>query len=54
MYNVMQFISGKVILTTSTNGKVVVQMNTEVELETVAFSKDPQMSYLALGKHHII
>lgn len=47
-------ISGKVILTTSANGKVVVQMNTEVELETVAFSKDPQMGYLALGKTHVL
>lgn len=46
----MLLISGKMVLTTSTNGKVVVQMNTEVELETVAFSRDPQMGYLALGK----
>lgn len=49
--NLMASIStdGKVILTTSNNGKIVGQLETENDLETVAFAENPQLGYLALG-----
>ncbi|XP_047545134.1 angio-associated migratory cell protein [Vanessa atalanta] len=40
---------GKIVLTTSNNGKVVGQLQTEIDLEVVAFSPDPQLEFLALG-----
>lgn len=36
-------------MTTSSNGKVVAQMEAENDLEVVAFSPDPQLGYFALG-----
>ncbi|KAJ2953729.1 hypothetical protein O0L34_g1352 [Tuta absoluta] len=49
--NLMASIStdGKVVLTTSVNSKVVGQLQTETDLESVAFSQDPQLGYLATG-----
>ncbi|XP_013168433.1 PREDICTED: angio-associated migratory cell protein [Papilio xuthus] len=48
--NIMASIStdGKAVLTTSMNGKVVAQLETDDDLETVAFS-NPQLGFLALG-----
>ncbi|XP_063838598.1 angio-associated migratory cell protein [Ostrinia nubilalis] len=40
---------GKVVLTTSVNGKVVGQIDTENDMEVVTFAKDPQLDYFALG-----
>ncbi|CAG9566756.1 unnamed protein product [Danaus chrysippus] len=40
---------GKAVMTTSSNGKVVAQMEAENDLEVVAFSPDPQLGYFALG-----
>ncbi|CAK1550034.1 unnamed protein product [Leptosia nina] len=49
--NLMASIStdGKVVLTTSVNGKVVAQLQAENDLETVAFCPDLQLGYFALG-----
>lgn len=49
--NLMASIStdGKVVLTTPSNGKVVGQIETENDLETVAFAPNPQLGLLALG-----
>lgn len=49
-FNSLTFLSfsGKVVLTTPNNGKVVGQLQAENDLETVAFSKEPS-GYLALG-----
>ncbi|XP_041979679.1 angio-associated migratory cell protein [Aricia agestis] len=49
--NLMASISadGTVVLSTSTNGKIVAQFEAEKELETVAFSPDPQLGLLALA-----
>ncbi|XP_072936851.1 angio-associated migratory cell protein [Epargyreus clarus] len=49
--NLMASIStdGKVVLTTSTNGKIVGQIDYENDLETIAFPQDPQLGYFALG-----
>uniref|UniRef100_S4PK93 Angio-associated migratory cell protein n=1 Tax=Pararge aegeria TaxID=116150 RepID=S4PK93_9NEOP len=41
--------NGKIGLTTPSNGKVVQEIDTEVDLETIAFSPDPQQGYFALG-----
>ncbi|XP_053616269.1 angio-associated migratory cell protein isoform X2 [Plodia interpunctella] len=40
---------GKIVLSTATNGKVVGELETENDLEVIAFSKDPQMDYFATG-----
>ncbi|XP_026727063.1 angio-associated migratory cell protein [Trichoplusia ni] len=40
---------GKVVLTTPNNGKVVGQLETENDLETVAFADDAQLGLLATG-----
>ncbi|XP_045768364.1 angio-associated migratory cell protein [Maniola jurtina] len=40
---------GKIALITPSNGKVVEQMDTEIDLETIAFSPDPQLGYFAVG-----
>ncbi|XP_049870030.1 angio-associated migratory cell protein [Pectinophora gossypiella] len=40
---------GKVILATSSNGKIVGQLETEIDLESVAFVQDSELAYLALG-----
>ncbi|XP_061707310.1 angio-associated migratory cell protein [Cydia pomonella] len=49
--NIMASISsdGKVILVTSSNGKVVGQLQADNDLETVAFAQDPQLGLFALG-----
>ncbi|XP_021191298.2 angio-associated migratory cell protein [Helicoverpa armigera] len=49
--NLMASIStdGKVVLTTPNNGKVVGQLETENDLETVAFAQDTQLGLLATG-----
>ncbi|XP_047515894.1 angio-associated migratory cell protein [Pieris napi] len=49
--NLMASIStdGKVVLTTSVNGKVVAQLGAENDLEAVAFCPDAQLDYFALG-----
>lgn len=40
---------GKVILTTTNNGKIVGELQTENDLETVAFAQDQLLGFLALG-----
>ncbi|GBP96067.1 Angio-associated migratory cell protein [Eumeta japonica] len=49
--NVIVSISteGKAVIMTSHNGKIVGHLETDDELETVTFSKDPKLGYLALG-----
>lgn len=49
MTNCFFLFTGKAVLTTSVNGKIVAQLETDNDLEAVAFS-NKELGYLALGK----
>lgn len=45
-------ITGKAVLTTTNNGKVIRQLELENHLETVAFA--PELGLIAFGKYYFI